>query len=266
MNKSCLFFLLIVIIGSLGCKKSVGECEETLPSPEISFTGIEEFSEAGKDYIRYFIPITNFFEFPERVFEESESTCDGQTGSRGVLEIYDGSNNLIDTYCQLFESISLLNIGIVYEKGQNPPSGIYASFTDQSCDITLTSDQISVFCLTGPKPELKSISQSDTTIDLVPINVYNLSVENWEQYSNKLFEPAEDLPFCGGSQAAPRTWVEIYNENDQLLVGFCTFEDAQALENISLLVPKANNQPDKVYVKIIDRICRKELDSEMIQL
>jgi len=84
---------------------------------------------------------------------------------------------------------------------------------------------------------------------------YLLSVVNWLEFPDELFEAAPDLLPCGLNTNASRTWVDIYQEDDTYIYGFCALDEAEDLTDIWFGLPKGTTPPECVYITLTDRRC-----------
>ena len=101
------------------------------------------------------------------------------------------------------------------------------------------------------KPVLAAAGTRDYSANGGDWTGYEFSVVNWYQFPKELFASAADLPACGASEAASRTWVEIWDaEYDARLYGFCGLHDPAT----DLAVPRGEAPPASVYVTFIDRL------------
>ena len=83
---------------------------------------------------------------------------------------------------------------------------------------------------------------------------YNLAVTNYNVYPTEMFAPRPDLPPCGLTSAASRTWVDIYNaSNNARIYGFCGLGAPSNLLSIWFAEPVGTSAPAQVYIKMIDR-------------
>jgi hypothetical protein len=83
---------------------------------------------------------------------------------------------------------------------------------------------------------------------------YNLTINNWKDFTADLFLPAPDLPPCGLNKNASRTWVTIYNaKNDSAIYSYCGMNSPKELSSFSFRVKKGDKPPERVYVSIDDR-------------
>jgi len=106
------------------------------------------------------------------------------------------------------------------------------------------------------KPVLAAAGTRDYSANGGDWTGYEFSVVNWYQFPKELFASAADLPACGASEAASRTWVEIWDaEYDARLYGFCGLHDpATDLDGLWFAVPRGEAPPASVYVTFIDRL------------
>jgi hypothetical protein len=81
-----------------------------------------------------------------------------------------------------------------------------------------------------------------------------LEVLNWNQFPDDLFQPAPDLPPCGDADPASRTWVDIYDQDDNYIYGFCQLGDNEELNDMWFSI-SGGIWPDSVYIVIWDREC-----------
>jgi len=115
-----------------------------------------------------------------------------------------------------------------------------------------------------PDPGLISAGWEDYTVGGQTYTRYWLSVANWQEFPDTLFEPAPDLPPCGQNPNASRTWVDIYQEDDTRLNRFCALSSAEDLTGIWFSLPKGTTPPDCVYITVTDRRCDIEYTSNLV--
>jgi hypothetical protein len=82
-----------------------------------------------------------------------------------------------------------------------------------------------------------------------------LTVDNRSIFPNELFEPAPHLPPCGRNPNSSRTWVRIYDGDDNYLYGFCGLTESESLDLLWFSDPEGTPPPDTAYIKIWDREC-----------
>lgn len=107
-----------------------------------------------------------------------------------------------------------------------------------------------------PAPVLEFTGTESHTVQGNLFTRYKLSITNWNVYPNSLFRPSPDLPPCGANTNASRTWVDIFNgDNDQRIDGFCYFDSADDLAGLWFSLPEGDQPPNRVYVVVRDRRC-----------
>jgi hypothetical protein len=83
---------------------------------------------------------------------------------------------------------------------------------------------------------------------------YKLSVTNYSVYPADMFARRADLPPCGLTTAASRTWVDIYNATTNARIyGFCGLGAPSDLQLIWFAEPVGTAAPSQVYIKLTDR-------------
>jgi hypothetical protein len=82
---------------------------------------------------------------------------------------------------------------------------------------------------------------------------YNLSVTNWQLYPAELFTLTSAYGSCGENSTPSRTWVDIYDENNNYIYGFCAFNSPYDLTTIWFAEPEGTSPPTAVYVVLTDR-------------
>ena len=95
---------------------------------------------------------------------------------------------------------------------------------------------------------------------------YTLEVTNYASFPDKLFLPAPYLPPCGANPNASRTWVYVYDGDGNLLQTFCAFAESADLQLVSFAVLKCTAPPDKVYIKLVDRACAINYQSNLVAI
>jgi len=115
-----------------------------------------------------------------------------------------------------------------------------------------------------PDPELMCNGWEDYIgSDSNPYTRYWLSVANWPEFPDELFEAAPDLPACGLNENASRTWVDIYKEDGTRIYGFCALGEAEDLTGIWYALPRGED-PVCVYITLTDRLCEQEYTSNVV--
>jgi len=95
---------------------------------------------------------------------------------------------------------------------------------------------------------------------------YLLTVVNRHEYPDSLFSPAPDLPPCGLNTNSSRTWVNILDQDDNYIYGFCALGSAEDLGGLWFAVAAGTDPPSAVRVILNDRLCEKEYRSELVEI
>ncbi|RAJ96064.1 hypothetical protein LX87_03814 [Larkinella arboricola] len=102
-----------------------------------------------------------------------------------------------------------------------------------------------------PKLVLKGLEEYEVRGNW--FNRASLSVRNREIYPDELFQPSPDLPPCGLNTNSSRTWVDIYNNLNQRIYGFCALNKADNLDDLWVAFQKGQPMPVSVYIALNDR-------------
>jgi TonB family protein len=90
---------------------------------------------------------------------------------------------------------------------------------------------------------------------------YFFTVTNLNQFSNEMFAAAPQLPPCGVNTNSSRTWIDVYDQNDKRLNGFCGILSADGLANLYFNLPKNETPPARIYIILVDRQQKKSYRS-----
>ncbi|HKO62488.1 MAG TPA: CARDB domain-containing protein [Pyrinomonadaceae bacterium] len=83
---------------------------------------------------------------------------------------------------------------------------------------------------------------------------FKLSVKNRASLPDSLWHPSANLPPCGKSENASRTWVEIFGSpGDERLAGFCRLNSSEDLGRLWYVIPSGEKGPPCVYLIMTDR-------------
>lgn len=118
-----------------------------------------------------------------------------------------------------------------------------------------------------PSPKLIFYGTQDSVNGLGnALTIYWLGIENRDEFPDQMFAPAPDLPPCGKNTNASRSWVNVYDNANHYLYGFCAIKSASELNKISFSLPKNQKTPEYVYVVILDRKINKKYSSNLLSL
>ena len=133
--------------------------------------------------------------------------------------------------------------------------------------VTVTQSGMSYPCYPNlPNPSLRYTGSEDYSTDSGDFTRYNLTVDNFSSFPNELFNEAPDLPPCGLNDNSSRSWVEIYDNNNNYLYSNCGLPSSSDLQGLWFGLPKGQNPPSAVYIIILDRRCNIEYQSNSVSI
>ncbi len=94
----------------------------------------------------------------------------------------------------------------------------------------------------------------------------SLSVRNRELYPDALFQASPDLPPCGRNTNSSRTWIEIFDNQQQYIYGFCAFGKASDLDRLWASFPQGPDMPTSIYIVLNDRRKQQQFVSNEVLL
>ncbi|HWQ03173.1 MAG TPA: redoxin domain-containing protein [Candidatus Nitrosotenuis sp.] len=80
-----------------------------------------------------------------------------------------------------------------------------------------------------------------------------VSIKNWKEFPENLFEPAPDLPPCGSNPNGARTWVAVRTEEGRQILGLCAMRNVNSLVSISFSLPPNVEPGSKILITMYDR-------------
>jgi len=99
--------------------------------------------------------------------------------------------------------------------------------------------------------------------DGVELTLYHLEITNRTAYPNGLFVPAPHLQPCGLNTNSSRTWIYIYDNENNYLYGYCAITSSDELKDLPFALPKGTLPPESVYVILRDRECDNSYTSNL---
>jgi hypothetical protein len=117
-----------------------------------------------------------------------------------------------------------------------------------------------------PDPVLTVEGRENYTIGANTFTRYKLDVTNSDLIPDALFAASPHLPACGLNNNASRTWVDIYDNNDNKIYGFCGFSSSDNLDDLWFAVPKGTQPPESVYIVMNDRECGVTYTSNLAKI
>lgn len=256
-------------------------CYQNLDDPILGFDGKEDYTANGQNWTRYNIPVLNRADFPADLFKAAPHLppCGlNNNASRTWVNIYDADDNRLYGFCALTNTETLADIWFARPQGDCPPRGVYIQFLDRECNIAYTSPILDLTehapagcfdqtCPTNlPAPNLSFENKEDYTANGQDWTRYNLDVTNFNNFPTAMFAAAPNLAPCGSNTNAARTWVNIYDDRDNYIYGFCALGNNTSLNNIWFAVPRNECPPNGIYIQLNDRACEKVYTSNVISL
>ena len=120
---------------------------------------------------------------------------------------------------------------------------------------------IGVFVRALPIPELAFVGQEAGP----KFTKCSLAITNWAAFPDELFASASDLPPCGAITVASRTWLDVYDaDNNNRLHGFGAISSQEQLSNLSFPIPTGSPLPRRLYVKLLDRRTKATCESKPV--
>lgn len=120
--------------------------------------------------------------------------------------------------------------------------------------------------LVSAQPKIAYGGKETYVIENVKYLRHKIPVQNTANISNDLFTAAPTLPACGTNTNSARTWVDIYDQNNQRLYGFCSLASSADLKDIWFGLPIKAKSPSRVMIKMTDRLCNKVYTSNWISI
>ena len=255
--------VLALALSFVSTESRAGEpCYPDLPDPVLVFTGFEDTGSA----IRFFLDVSNRDVFPKELFElRGDLGPCGQntTPSRTWVDIYDQSGTRLFGFCAIDHPSGLQNLWFAAADCDSAPEAVYITLTDRLCNIVYTSNLVNVGCCYPglPSPELEHVGIEDQG----EVIRFLLSVTNWSDYPPEMFELRGDLGPCGENPMPSRTWVDIYDQKDNFLFGFCALTDPSQLQNL-WFARTCEAAPESVYITLTDRLCDIVYTSNLVDI
>lgn len=104
-----------------------------------------------------------------------------------------------------------------------------------------------------PNPILYFLGAEYVELNGQQITRYHFDVANKEVYPNDLFTASPELPACGANTKAARTWVDIYDQSNKRLNGFCALGTSADLSKIWFALESSVVPPSWIYIEMTDR-------------
>ncbi|HEX6187644.1 MAG TPA: CARDB domain-containing protein [Pyrinomonadaceae bacterium] len=113
-----------------------------------------------------------------------------------------------------------------------------------------------------PLPQLQFVGREPYDANGAKGMRFKLSVKNRASLPDSLWHPSANLPPCGKSENASRTWVEIFGSpGDERLAGFCRLNSSEDLGRLWYVIPSGEKGPPCVYLVMTDRQTGQKYES-----
>lgn len=113
-----------------------------------------------------------------------------------------------------------------------------------------------------PLPQLQFVDREPYDANGVKGMLFKLSVKNRASLPDSLWLPSANLPPCGKSENASRTWVEIFGSpGDERLAGFCRLNSSEDLGRLWFVILSGEKGPPCVYLVMTDRQTGQKYES-----
>lgn len=127
-------------------------CYSGLPTPQLIFTGWEDYSTADGQFTRYNLAVTNRAAYPVELLQAAPDLppCGSNSNSaRSRVNIYDGSGNYLYGFCALSSPADLEDLWFAVRRGETPPRSVYITIEDRKCGNTYRSNAVSINGIPG---------------------------------------------------------------------------------------------------------------------
>ena len=184
------------------------------PSPQLTFTGTENYTVRGNAFTRYGLSVANRADYPNSLFRPSPDLppCgSNQYASRTWVDIYDAdTDQRIYGFCALQSSDDLDRIWFARAQGTFPPNGVYIVLRDRRCHAVYQSNTVYVGGqVTCPNVRSRSLAQATTLIQNARLAVGNITrvrLPWWHFYSDRVIW--QDPP--GGTSVPRGSSVDLW--------------------------------------------------------
>ena len=249
------------------------QCGLELPDPQLTFIGTETYTGGdGNQYVRYKLLVNNWTQYPLELFAPSPNLppCGlNNNASRTWVDIEDQDGHRLYGFCALNKPEYLTKLWFAKRVGEDPPSAVRIIMKDRLCNREYRSNLAPIdmtnVCRDLPVPILQFTGAENYTTSSGNFTRYNLTVTNWQDFWPELFFPSPDLPPCGLNNEASRSWIDIYDADNNRLYGFCALGKPENLTKLWFSA-SAGKVPGAVKVVITDRLCNKTAESSLVEI
>lgn len=123
---------------------SPAQAQQPFPNPLLYLTGIEHYSTASGNFVRYRYDVLNKDQYPDALFAAAPHLppCGTNTNaSRTWIDFFDGrTRRRLYGFCALGQASNLGSIWFATPEGTIPPSYVYIEMTDRQTNTKYRSN------------------------------------------------------------------------------------------------------------------------------
>jgi hypothetical protein len=116
-----------------------------------------------------------------------------------------------------------------------------------------------------PNPVLNFVGQEPVRIGGKDMIRYVYDVFNKDAYPAEMFAASPNLPPCGTNTKSARTWVDIFDQRGERLMGFCALGKPSDLNMIYYSLPADAIPPSWEYIELNDRQTNTKYKSNLAE-
>jgi thiol-disulfide isomerase/thioredoxin len=118
-----------------------------------------------------------------------------------------------------------------------------------------------------PVPVLEVTGAETMDAGNMKITRFYLSLKNWADYPEVLFEPLPDSPPCSFNTTPTRIQIIVWSEDQRPLTTYCNVPDSGLLRRLQVMAKaQGESSPTRVYVTVEDRRAQRTVRSDVVAL
>lgn len=118
-----------------------------------------------------------------------------------------------------------------------------------------------------PVPVLEVTGAETMDAGGTKITRFYLSLKNWADFSEVLFEPMPDSPPCSFNTTPTRIQIIVWSEDQRPLTTYCNVPDSGLLRRLQVMArTQGESSPTRVYVTVEDRRAQRTVRSDVVPL
>ena len=143
ISRPLAMLLAVVLLMMIVSSKTSHANPPVLPNPVLYLTGVQAFTQGGKNYVRYTYDVDNKASYPDSMFAPAPDLppCGANTkSSRTWVDILDSRGKRLYGFCALGKAANLGGIWFALEEDVVPPSYIYIEMNDRQTNTKYKSN------------------------------------------------------------------------------------------------------------------------------